>query len=227
MAQQRNDRAPLIVVTLSIPPDIQTLAPKVIKRGPRKQPSFCQNFKMPATIMVANGCSAITTAPSELTSGPSSSLAMGSSEKDHSHHSTTSPEFCIKGYEILDKSPSTTMTQVRLPTLNYCENPYEHETENNVDDDDGQIDTCCSCVLDGGRVNDNFTLLAKTELLMNFDGYEMDTFGHLPGDSRTPTPSPIRRFVEGTPRCRLRRTCSPGTGQVIRVTMNNKNIKRR
>ncbi len=56
---------------------------------------------------------------------------------------------------------------------------------------------------------------------MNLDGYEMDNFGHLPGDSRTPTPS--RSGFIGGARCRfLKRPPSPMTEQVIRITMNNK-----
>lgn len=57
-------------------------------------------------------------------------------------------------------------------------------------------------------------------LMLKLDGYEMDTFGHLPGDSRTPTPS--RGLMTGRS-CRvLRRAPSPATEQVIRITMNKK-----
>lgn len=57
-------------------------------------------------------------------------------------------------------------------------------------------------------------------LMFKLDGYEMDTFGHLPGDSRTPTPS--RGLMTGRT-CRvLRRVPSPATEQVIRITMNKK-----
>lgn len=184
----QNAKTPLVVVTLYIPPDIQTLAPKEIKRDPRKQPSYCQNFKS------------------------SSSFEKGRS----------SPEFFIKGYEIIDKSSVSTDVEATV---------VDHETE-----DDGKNernDTCCTCMVDDERYNnstdDDCTLMTQNELLLNFDDYEMDAYGHLPGDSRTPTPTPIRKYIDGKSRCRITalRASSPSTGQVIRVTMNNKNQKRR
>lgn len=192
-----------MVVTLYIPPDTQTLAPKDTKRAPRKQPSYCQHFKSSAALSAS--------------AMPSTAESDASVTTTQERDRLSSPKFFIKGYEIVDKStsPSTADTEPLTPAVNPA---------SGFDDDD-QNETCCTCMLDGGHVEDEYTLMAKTELLLNFDGYEMDTFGHLPGDSRTPTP--IRRFIDGTPRCRMRRTCSPSTGQVIRVTMNNKGGKRR
>lgn len=89
-------------------------------------------------------------------------------------------------------------------------------------------ETCCRCM----RFNDCDSFLMppvdKTELCLNFDGYEMDRYGHLPGDSRTPSPSlsasdrvksPVSSSVW------MKRVCSPATGQVIRITMNDKSGK--
>lgn len=207
-----------MVVTLYIPPDTQTLAPKQIKRGPRKQPSYCQHFK-------------------------SSIALLYEKENSNNNRSTSaSPEFFIKGNEIVDKSSTSTDDDQKAESVIVNQPSNGRCGGDNDDDDDsnnGRNETCCTCLLDNSdHIDDEFTMLAKTELLLNFDGYEMDTFGHLPGDSRTPTPTPIRRYtttvavdgggVAATPRCRvIRRACSPSTGQVIRVTMNNKNGKRR
>lgn len=212
-----------MVVTLYIPSDTQTLAPKDVKRAPRKQPSYCQNYKSPAALAMPFAAAAAAT--------PMPASTTSSSDQ---HDRLSTPAFFIKGYEITDKSSSASTSDMdRSTTINRRVRAFGDNVDGDDDDEnddnghDGQNDSCCTCMLDGGHIDDEYTLLAKTELLLNFDGYEMDTFGHLPGDSRTPTPSPIRRFVDGTPRCRMRRTCSPGTGQVIRVTMNNKSGKRR
>lgn len=42
---QTTCRTPLIIVTLYIPSEAKTLAPKCIKRDHRRPPSFCQNFQ--------------------------------------------------------------------------------------------------------------------------------------------------------------------------------------
>lgn len=207
-----------MVVTLYIPFDTQTLAPKQIKRAPRKQPSYCQNFK-------------------------TSAMQYEKENNNINRSTSSSPKFFIKGNEF--SSASTDDDEQQQMIINQSSNDRcgdnDNDNDNEDDDDDinGKNETCCTCLLDGSdHIDDEFTMLAKTELLLNFDGYEMDTFGHLPGDSRTPTPPPIRRTtaavaidgvaIAATPRCRvIRRACSPSTGQVIRVTMNNKNGKRR
>lgn len=209
-----------MVVTLYIPPDTQTLAPKQIKRAPRKQPSYCQHFKS------------------------SIALLYEKENQNNNRSASASPEFFIKGNEIVDKSSASTDDDRQAePSNGRCGDDNGDNDDEDDDGNNGRNETCCTCLVDGSdHIDDEFTMMAKTELLLNFDGYEMDTFGHLPGDSRTPTPTPIRRYtttvdsggggagggVAATPRCRvIRRACSPSTGQVIRVTMNNKNGKRR
>lgn len=41
---QAQDKTPLIVVTLAMPPDVITLAPTNIKRQPKQQPSYCKQY---------------------------------------------------------------------------------------------------------------------------------------------------------------------------------------
>lgn len=64
------------------------------------------------------------------------------------------------------------------------------------------------------------------KLILNYDGYEMDSYGHLPmTETRTPTPTPLPSGYR--PLC-LRRTPSPTTRQIIRVdvTMNRTKVKK-
>lgn len=105
----------------------------------------------------------------------------------------TYPEFLIRGIEITEKS--------KIPTSN--------NNETDPLPDIGFFDPIASANVD------ECTCCEQKELLLNLDGYEMDNFGHLPGDSRTPTPMRGAMF---------RNNClpSPATEQVIRVTMNNK-----
>lgn len=67
---------------------------------------------------------------------------------------------------------------------------------------------------------------ASGKLILNYDGYEMDSYGHLPmAETRTPTPTPLPLGYR--PLC-LRRTPSPTTRQIIRVdvTMNRMKVKK-
>lgn len=156
---QHCQKTPLIVVSLCIAPDTKTLAPTAIKRDPRKQPPFCQYFKIPTHQSV--------------------------DEKQQNY-----PEFLIRGIEITEKTKNSSAENVPSP-------------------DDILLDTTI--------VHDECTCCVPNELLLNLDGYEMDNFGHLPGDSRTPTP------MRGTMLLRDgHRKSSPATEQVIRITMNNK-----
>lgn len=156
-AVHQNLKTPLVIFTLCISPETETLAPKDIKRDPRKPPPFCQNFKIFPT----------------------------TSNDDRKPNSF---DFFIRGTEI----GGVTSTEVRS-------------------DDDEMQQIECTC-------NEAAVL---PDFDMNLDGYEMDNFGHLPGDSRTPTPS--RSGFIGGARCKLlKRPPSPMTEQVIRITMNNK-----
>lgn len=173
-------------MTLFIPPETKTLAPSSIKRDPRRQPIFCQNFKIPSPRTV------------------------------HVKDDNIVPEIIIRGLDIGDSNADelkedtghkkTVETVINI-NENYCECLHF-----------GECDTLLMPPID------------KTELCLNFDGYEMDQYGHLPGDSPTPTPSlsgsggaksPINSSIW------LRRACSPATAQVIRITMNDKSGKRK
>lgn len=154
-------KTPLVIFTLCIAPDTETLAPKDIKRDPRKPPPFCQNFKI-----FSNATNAEERKPDSL-------------------------DFFIRGTEI--------------GSLN--------SNEGRSDDDEATEIQHIECTCNERSLLPDFD--------MNLDGYEMDNFGHLPGDSRTPTPS--RSGFIGGARCRLlKRPPSPMTEQVIRITMNNK-----
>lgn len=157
-----------MIFTLCISPETETLAPKDIKRDPRKPPPFCQNFKI----------------------SPNSTAINDDKNPD-------SFDFVIRGTEIGS-----------LVTSN------DGRADDDVVNETQPIDCTCN----------ESALLPNFE--MNLDGYEMDNFGHLPGDSRTPTPS--RSGFIGGARCRyLKRPPSPMTEQVIRITMNNKPTNQR
>lgn len=144
-----------------MPPEVETLAPKDIKRDPRKLPPFCQQYL---------------TITSKMTEQRKFSL----------------PEIHIQGVEIIDGKGEQRV---------FFENVNQNDESLYVD----YPIECTTSELFG----------VSRELLMNLDGYEMDNFGHLPGDTRTPSPMP-----EGyRPLC-VRRTPSPNTGQVIRVDVN-------
>lgn len=69
-------------------------------------------------------------------------------------------------------------------------------------------------------------IIPAGKLILNYDGYEMDSYGHLPmAETRTPTPTPLPSGYR--PLC-LRRTPSPTTRQIIRVdvTMNRTKVKK-
>lgn len=145
-------------------PETETLAPKYIKRDPRKPPPFCQNFKI---------------------------FSSTTNNNDERIKHPEALDFIIRGTEI--------------------GGPTGHEERSDDDDANEMQHNECTC---------NETNLLPT-FAMNLDGYEMDNFGHLPGDSRTPTPS--RSGFMGGARCRImKRPNSPMTEQVIRITMNNK-----
>ncbi|KAJ6636647.1 hypothetical protein Bhyg_15238 [Pseudolycoriella hygida] len=158
----QNLKTPLVIFTLCISPETETLAPKDVKRDPRKPPPFCQNFKLFSN---TNACS--------------------------DDRKSDTLDFLIRGTEIGGATSS--------------------EGRSNDDDEKEMQPIECTC--------NEAALLPDFD--MNLDGYEMDNFGHLPGDSRTPTPN--RSDLIGGARCRLlKRPNSPMTEQVIRITMNNK-----
>lgn len=111
-------------------------------------------------------------------------------------------DFYIQGIEIADR--------IRLPDVENEDCGTEEDQRESVTIvQHSEMDCTCkdaSAVING--------------LMLKLDGYEMDTFGHLPGDSRTPTPS---RGLMTARTCRIfRRAPSPSTEQVIRITMNKK-----
>lgn len=109
----------------------------------------------------------------------------------------------IQGIEIADR-----LRLSGVENVNCCD-ADENQSESVTIVQHSEMD--CSC-------NDASAVL--NGLMLKLDGYEMDTFGHLPGDSRTPTPS---RGLMTSRLCRvLRREPSPSTEQVIRITMNKK-----
>lgn len=110
------------------------------------------------------------------------------------------PDIFIRGFEILEN--------------NKIANHGAQTTVEQEDDDGGPL---------SNRNNDGNIFGLTPEFIFNFDGYEMDNYGHLPGDSRTPTPQ-----TDGyRPLC-MRRTPSPSTKQIIRVDVkvNRKNSKK-
>lgn len=163
----QNLKTPLVIFTLCMSPETETLAPKDIKRDPRKPPPFCQNFKL----------------------FPNTS--------DERKQPPDAFDLTIRGTEI----GSLTGNDGRPD-----------------DDDDANELQHIECTCKEAALLPDFA--------MNLDGYEMDNFGHLPGDSRTPTPN--RSGLFGGGKCRLlKRPPSPMTEQVIRITMNNKPTQHR
>lgn len=154
-------KTPLIIITLEAP----TLAPRDIKRDPKKQPPFCQQY-----------------------------LSITKSI-DSDERRSNIPEFYIQGVEI-------------------AESKIQSETS---DEEDFSFECLHSEII---------PLNTAGKLILNYDGYEMDSYGHLPmAETRTPTPTPLPSGYR--PLC-LRRTPSPTTRQIIRVdvTMNRMKLKK-
>lgn len=100
----------------------------------------------------------------------------------------------IRGIEIMEKTKNPNSSNERQPQNN-------------------------DFLLESIGIHDECTCCVQNELLLNLDGYEMDNFGHLPGDSRTPTPMRGTMLQHDD---QHHRKSSPATEQVIRITMNNK-----
>lgn len=183
-------RTPLIIVTLFIPTEAKTLAPKDIKRDQRRRPpSFCQNFQRQTSINDQCSCK-----------------------------TNTELDFLVRGKEIHEIGhDSITIEEVgEISTM---------AGANDMDENDA-FNSCCACFIEMEKENSNLkvpTTVDRTELCVNFENYQMDSNGNLP-----PVPAiPIIRDIaveSGASSITTKRICSPSTSQIIRITMNNRNV---
>lgn len=212
-----------------------TLVPSVVRRDPLRLPPYCVRQRHPRTVNVT---SAIETETEEHQPLSTSSVA---TNKPHSS-TRNSPDFFIRGFVIggqkLKAEPSIDdqyqPIDSRPQRQRFCDDVWRRrsrkgeafhgETDDEGDDDDNDdIEQC----LDSVRVD--------ALLTMNMDGYEMDRFGHLPGNSRTPSPMHRRGWTPDetdaieermSARRPLRtntappRISSPTTEQIIRIELN-------
>lgn len=183
-------RTPLIIVTLFIPTEAKTLAPKDLKRDQRRRPpSFCQNFQRQTSL---NGqCSCKT---------------------------NTELEFLVRGKEIHESGhDSITIEQVgEILTM-----PGANDTDENND-----FNSCCACFIEMEKENSNLempTTVDRTELCVNFENYQMDSNGNLPSVPEIPITRNIAAESDALS-ITTKRICSPTTSQIIRITMNNRNV---
>lgn len=236
-------RAPLIVCTLHVVPEIRSsnftdkaaddgsglLSPSGVhsdhlqrQRLP-KMPSYCLRLKNISAASSAN--TAITSlSPFDSTEVTSDTVATSDLHElddlmgKHSQQTQASPSALIndllqvRSIDICDRLKRD-YTARQIPTTTGSITAIEDTILINAtdcdSDEDSDLDVCES----------SSTIRNTTGIALNLDGYEMDRFGHLPGDSRTPTPREmVGAWVANRSAVRV---SSPKTRQVIRVTMND------
>lgn len=183
-------RTPLIIVTLFIPTEAKTLAPKDIKRDQRRRPpSFCQNFQRQTSLNDQCSCK-----------------------------TNTELDFLVRGKEIHESGHDSIKIEEVGEIL---KNPGVDDTDEN-----DEFNSCCACFIEMEKENSNLevpTTVDQTELCVNFENYQMDSNGDLP-----PVPAiPITKDItveSDVSSITTKRICSPSTSQIIRITMNNRNV---
>jgi hypothetical protein len=188
---------------------VETLAPKDTKRHPKKLPPYCwqqqQHHHQPQQHQLTT------------------------SIETHSNdsHKLLPPQFLIRGIEIADHKANIHPTSVTLPD-DYIDDEVDvidviSENNSNLLPIDFNANTTINNNMAKNNQNDDNASVnvSPTDCLINWDDYEMDNYGHLPGCTRTPTPIPtIFR-----PSFSLR-TPSPNTRQIIRVAVKMNREKR-
>lgn len=223
------------------------MVPSFIRRDPLRLPPYCVRQMQPRTNSLALAIEA-DTYEQPLTAN-ASNIAIAHNSSSQRSDDTNSPEFYIRGVVIggklkaessIDDDPyqpiDSRHQQQQRQKQRYCDATWrrrsrEGETGDCADDDDEDDDDND----DGDENEQRMDCDHIDELLMlNMDGYEMDRFGHLPGNSRTPTPMRRRGWTPdinmyrgtNTPRRRLRtntappRIPSPTTEQIIRILLS-------
>lgn len=217
------------------------MVPSVIRRDPRRLPPYCMRQQQPRpTTSVAAAIEAVTDEPQPITTDANNNA--------NAHHgaqrsATDSPEFYIRGVVIGGKpkaEPSIDdpyqpidSRQQRICDAVWRRRSHQGEAsecDDKVDDDDDINDHECDDENNDAQRMDS----SRIDELLMLDGYEMDRFGRLPGNSRTPTPlqrhgwtpdlagnaermSPRRPKRTNTAPPRMP---SPTTEQIIRIVLS-------
>lgn len=243
-------RTPLVILSLSISPETTTMVPSVIRRDPLRLPPYCMRQQQPRTNSATS-----TAKDSDITDDRQQPLTSDANHISIAEHSgsqrsgSSSPEFYIRGVVIGGKlkaepsiddpyhQPIDSRQHKPRHQQRFCDAIWRRRSrEGEASDDDGDINDNDD---DGDDDDENAQRIedcSRIDELLRMDGYEMDRFGHLPGNSRTPTPMQRRRgwtpdidaiYPEGkSPRRPLRtntappRIPSPTTGQIIRIVFN-------
>lgn len=184
-------RTPLIIVTLFIPTEAKTLAPKDLKRDQRRRPpSFCQNFQRQASLNDQCSCK-----------------------------TNTELDFLVRGKEIHESGHnSITIEEVGvISTVPGADDTVEND----------EFNSCCACFIEMEKENSILvvpTTVDQTELCVNLDNYQMDSNGNLPPVPAIPITKDIAVESDGQSSITTKRIRSPSTSQIIRITMNNRNV---
>lgn len=177
--------------------EVKPLMPKPIRRDPRRMPIFCKK-RSPQTVF--ESVSLQSSAQSPMTAGCCDLL----------NHS---PDFIVRGTEIGDS---------RLDSQRDVKNDdYELNDEENK-----MICQACLREMDNKSIA-SLDYIDKNELCMNFDQeFHMDASGNFPFNLNVDDSLQTTASMDQSKRCdaaiRIKRSCSPTTSQVIRITMNNK-----
>lgn len=241
---QRSQQAPLIVCTLLITVPETVAGVDSHRHLSPKLPSYCVHLKSvidenAAAATAAAAAAAAADALALLSNGSDGSVAEPDEARTHTPHAAqlhrqssmqTNDVLVVRSIEITDRSArdtspraaasATTESAPPAETSMFTDDGYAgaHADDASLisdadDDDDSSIDSRPSSIdpapMCGG-------------IRLNLDGYEMDRFGHLPGESRTPTPRKLVGAWMADQRQQRRSSPSASSArQVIRVTVNN------
>lgn len=180
----------------------------------RKLPSYCLRLKHIAATASAELALAAANAASDTTANTVSTP--DSDELDEEQSSEQSQQTSdlaigdllkVRSIDICDRLKRDNAT---APQIHPATPSSAIAIEDAIDDNATDTDTDEESDLDVHE--------SSTGIALNLDGYQMDRFGHLPGDSRTPTP---RLGGAWGGNRSVMRAPSPKTRQIIRVTMND------
>lgn len=178
-------KTPLIIINLNMPSEAKTLVPmKDINKTPKKLPPFCVQYQ--------------------------NALCNNNNDLSRINH-TQFPQFFIRGFEITDQKNGN---ERKLPRDNDLQQTSDNEQMDNSSNISLEFNNQLTNNNNHINPNENANLYQNmnTDYIFNLvDGYEMDSYGHLPGASRVMTPIPPGY----RPLCM--RTPSPNTRQIIRV----------
>jgi hypothetical protein len=167
------------------------------------------------------------------------------------------PPFCVQYQNALSKSSA--IQESNMKTINdfivqgtlinnrrSSKRHHHNSPDIIINCGDDECDECKELEMCESDIAMNVFNNINTDLLLSLDCYEMDSYGRLPGDSRTPTPIPISTSSNKTPssanipivpppnllavpvgyRPLSLRTPSPNTRSIIRIDLVNRDAQK-